>query len=837
MIDFSKKLGANALAKKTDPVEIYDLLDRASDKGPLRPAQHNVLKNWFDNYRTKKDVIIKLHTGQGKTLIGLLLLQSRLNEGKGPSLYLCPNKYLVEQTCEQAKQFGVKYCHIDTNNNIPHEFWENKSILIAHVQLLFNGKTKFGLKNSSLPVGSIVLDDSHACIDTIQEAFTIRIKKEHNVFEKLLTLFDADLEGQGLAKLEEIKLGEYEALLPVPYWAWQEKYKDVVSILVEKKADYQFSWELVKDVIQDCQCVFSGSGVEITPYRNPIEQFGSFYKASHRVFMSATTNNDSFFIKGLDLSIDTIRKPIKYDLEKWSGEKMILIPYLFNYSTNRNDIVNTFAKPNPSRKYGIVGLTPSQYFSKLWQICGATVSESIETQIKLLKEQRYENTIVFSNRYDGIDLADDMCRILILDSKPYATTLIDRYHESCRTNSKVTDVKIAQKIEQGLGRAVRGEKDYCCILLIGDELIKNFRTKSLNQYFSAQTNKQIEIGLETIEFAVKETGITDDYIALKELINLVINRDENWKKFYKEKMDLIEPNKEDNDLLELFELEKKAEEKYRDGEPEAAVKHIQSIIDKHLGGDNKDERGWYLQEMARYLYNESKIKSNDLQLSAYKINRYLLKPTQGVQFQKLKLNKSRLENIKNWISKFDSYEELKLEVNDILGKLSFGVKADKFEQGINNLGEALGFASERPDKEHKKGPDNLWNVRASEYILFECKNEVDENRAEINKHETGQMNVSCAWFKDNYAGETVKNIMVIPTKNISAHGAFSQEVEILNKRGLKKLNNNVDRFFKEFKDFDIHTLTDQQIDSFLVAHTLTVENILNEYTIKPYQLR
>jgi len=33
MIDFRKKLGATSLGKKLNPVEIYDSLDRASDKG------------------------------------------------------------------------------------------------------------------------------------------------------------------------------------------------------------------------------------------------------------------------------------------------------------------------------------------------------------------------------------------------------------------------------------------------------------------------------------------------------------------------------------------------------------------------------------------------------------------------------------------------------------------------------------------------------------------------------------------------------------------------------------------------------------------------------------
>src|SRR6476646_2432669 len=104
MLDFSKKLGNKHQNKKTHPLEIYDTLDRASDKGPLRPSQESVLTDWYTYRKTDKDVIIKLHTGQGKTLIGLLILQSNLNAYAQPVIYLCPDKLLVDQTCEQAKQ-------------------------------------------------------------------------------------------------------------------------------------------------------------------------------------------------------------------------------------------------------------------------------------------------------------------------------------------------------------------------------------------------------------------------------------------------------------------------------------------------------------------------------------------------------------------------------------------------------------------------------------------------------------------------------------------------------------------------------------------------------------
>lgn len=71
MVDFKKRLSGKKILAPTDPVALYDTLDRAHDKGPLRPAQQAVLTEWYTSHRDHHDVLVKLHTGQGKTLIAL----------------------------------------------------------------------------------------------------------------------------------------------------------------------------------------------------------------------------------------------------------------------------------------------------------------------------------------------------------------------------------------------------------------------------------------------------------------------------------------------------------------------------------------------------------------------------------------------------------------------------------------------------------------------------------------------------------------------------------------------------------------------------------------------
>ena len=482
MVDFKKKLGLKSIEKKVDPVEIYDELDRRSEAGPLRPVQKEVLEDWWLHRKDDKDLILKLHTGQGKTLIGLLMLQSKLNQNKGSCLYICPNVYLVRQTCQEADKFGIGYVTFDESNSLPDSFLNSEKILITHVQKVFNGKSIFGIGGKFTKVNTIILDDSHACIDFINESFKIKIDSSDDLYQQLLQLFEDDLREQGEGSFFEIKSGGSTTLLPVPYWSWQDKKSEVIQILLKhiKNSKVSFTWDLIKDKIDNCQCFFSGKELEISTFLSPINQFGTFSKAEHRILMSATTQNDSFFLRGLGLNIQSITSPLIPKQEKWSGEKMILIPSLIHEQLNRDTIIFEFAKPNATRKSGLVAITSSFKKAKVYEDQGATVAKStnIFEEVNKLKMGEYDKGLVVANRYDGIDLPDDSCRILIIDSMPYSDSLTERYEEECRSNSDLTNIRSAQKIEQGLGRSVRGEKDYSAILVIGDELVKFLKSRS-----------------------------------------------------------------------------------------------------------------------------------------------------------------------------------------------------------------------------------------------------------------------------------------------------------------------------------------------------------------------
>ena len=249
MVDFKKRMSGKKIEKPIEPVKLYETLDRAHDKGPLRPAQLSVLESWFTDHQSTRDVIVKLHTGQGKTLIGLLMLQSMLNNSKGPAVYLCPDNFLIDQTCEQARQFGILTCKADPD--LPTDFLNGNKILVTSVQKMFNGMTKFGLNKKSITVGCLLMDDAHACSDTIRDQCKIRIPEEDPAYNTLKTLFAEELEQQGVGTFADICNDKRDALLPVPYWAWIQRESEVAGILssASERKPVKFAWPLLKNML------------------------------------------------------------------------------------------------------------------------------------------------------------------------------------------------------------------------------------------------------------------------------------------------------------------------------------------------------------------------------------------------------------------------------------------------------------------------------------------------------------------------------------------------------------------------------------------------------------
>ena len=112
----------------------------------LRGPQDQVLQEWW-NRKSARDLVIKMNTGGGKTIVGLLVAQSSLAEGVGPAAYLVPDHYLADQVMAEARRLGIAV----TDSARDMGYARGRAILVDVFQRLFNGQSVFGVDGSARP--------------------------------------------------------------------------------------------------------------------------------------------------------------------------------------------------------------------------------------------------------------------------------------------------------------------------------------------------------------------------------------------------------------------------------------------------------------------------------------------------------------------------------------------------------------------------------------------------------------------------------------------------------------------------------------------------------------
>jgi tetratricopeptide (TPR) repeat protein len=836
LVDFKKLLGKERITAPTDPLTIFDNLDKQVGKENRRQSQESVLKDWYAKFRAHRDVIVKLHTGQGKTLVGLLMLQSFLNEGKGPVAYVCPNSFLVSQTLKEARAFGFRTTQF-VESKPPKEFLNSEAILVMNCSKIFNGKSVFGVVGSqleSIHLGAIVIDDAHKCIDIIRNQFSITIERKvaNPAYRKLWGLFEETLTKQAPGTTADIARG-LECLIAVPFWSWFDKRKDVLDILSEYRESKEllFVWDLLKDRLHDCICIFSGSKVEIAPRLLPVDMIPSFTKADRRIFLSATLNEDAFLVRDLGISPQSVANPLSSGDVKYSGERLILLPSLVDPSLNRQTViswVNRLCQKHGD--FGVVAIVPSFPHTNDWKDAKAEVTnvKDLHTNIEKLRAEAEagdaKHVLVLVNEYDGVDLPDSTCRILCLDSLPSYSSLMDRYLQDMRPTSGAMRRQLAQRVEQGMGRAIRGSSDWCIVVVTGNNLTDFLSQQSKRAFLSNEAQMQIKIG-EQLASELKSEG--GQLVVVERLVNQCLKRNIEWKEYYRQKMTELEPDVPHKSYLDRALLERKAEILLQQRNLDEAVSTLETLI-QSVEKEDKADVGWLLQLKATYLYPSHPTRAIDTQLKAYKENFRLFRPDEGITYSKLTgTTGTRASRILEWIQTYahDSYTALILNLTKTTEKLTFSSPSDSFEEAIDELGRALGFVTQRPEKVSGKGPDNLWHIQGEAYWVIECKNEVLHERTEITKREVGQLNNAIGWFREIYEKDSSTPVLIHPAE-LLAHDAYpAQPSFVIGQKSLKELKENTLKFYNSLAELRIDNISQGIIRDRLHKHGLDTNEL------------
>jgi len=555
----------------------------------------------------------------------------------------------------------------------------------------------------------------------------------------------------------------------------------------------------------------------------------SFAKAKHRFFLSATLINDSILLKEFGVSreaaTNTIRPPIVGDI----GERMVLAPSLIDKSLEPE--IPGLCKKVAERGYNVVVLVPSFKAGDRWANAGATVvpKEEVSGTVEKLRTLK-GNFVVLANRYDGIDLPDDACRVLVLDGLPAGESYYDQHLASVRADSALVTGRVAQTIEQGLGRGVRSGKDCCVVLLCGSHLVQFVGVKERLNLFSPETKQQFVIGQEIAKLAKQGTGTSVQ--KLFDLMGKCLKSDQGWKTYHAKKMIGLAPVKHDAAKLDIALAERAASPKFRAGSAIEAGELVQKDLDPRKMAAESD-KGWFVQMAANYFHASDPNRAQEMQRKAFEWNRLLFRPVAGVRYQKMIARAGlQAQNTLTWVQTHTDPNAITVSVEALVNNLVFGVHHSIFEQAWADLGTILGFKSERPEEEQGKGPDALWAMPENHYLLTEVKNEVEVDRTEIQQREAEQMSNSANWFEKEYGkGVPITLLMVHPAEDLADSAYPPTKTKVMTLRKLEELHARLRAFAAALASKAPEAWTGTEIGALRASHYLDAGSIRSNYCV------
>jgi len=827
MVDFVGLLGSKPEAVSYDLEKLYSALDVKSTHTEPRPSQREAMKSLTERH-AERDIVLKVNTGAGKTTIGLLYLYGHMRVSKEPGVYLCPTIQLIEQVLDEAARLGIAARPYLGGETFPaQEGMRGEAVIVCTYEKLFNAKSTFLRSDVNLMPNAFVLDDAHAGVENIRKQYTLRVTG--TAFEELKTILSASCSKYHKTKWMDVEMSDPLALFEVPHWIWSDNVNAILDKLHPHGSEdgFMFVWPYLQDILPLCRCVISGRHAEITPEVLPTEAKRPFALAKHRLFMSATLADDSLLTRELGVSVDAASKPIMPPSDRGIGERMILAPSLVDPALERGYVMTLCAEL--AKQWNVVVLTSSGELANDWVQAGATrfVDDTFALGVRALKDKGSGvKFAVFAQRYDGVDLPDEACRVLVIDGTPYGEGLVDKADsQMCFTPGGVRNRTIF-RIEQGMGRPVRSHADFAVVLLVGSDLTTYVGRADVLSAMTHDTRTQLQLSFELADL-VKKSSAGNTPAAIRKVVDQCLGRDNGWKDYYNNRVRGVAKKAPVIDVqrIELAWRERRAYELSAQNNHASAHALLNEAIKSSLL--EQDELGVYLQRLARIVYLFDPTEGIRIQQAAREKNKALANPPFMPRKPSAASGKAVAERVCAWIKQFSNPNAAIIEAKNIEAALNLGQKAKIVEGALEKLGAALGAEASRPDEEFGEGPDALWFWGGFAFVI-EAKN---ENEHTLHKKDSGQLLLSIKWVAEHYPqyADRIYPIVVARVDLADRKAIYPNNSKVIVEASCQALGRSLVQFYQKLVQLGPVFFTPETVQAEMINFKLLPEQFLGTY--------
>lgn len=755
LFDFNKLNRPSAKSRPVNPIEIFRSSPAlAETPNDLWQGQSKALERWHVE-RKAKDALVSLHTGAGKTLVGLLAAQSLVHEGLGRVLYLCATNDLVIQTSREiSTKLGFAHSTRMRGEFSNDLYSTGQGFCLTNYQALFNSRTVF---RRDLRPEAIIFDDAHVAEKTIRDCFTLRVEKEASsaVYERIAGLLKPHFAAVHRSDyFERVLKGDsaYRVIAAPPNAVValnrDHNLLDVLKTANQGEGNIGFALGHLADRLDKCTLFISQHAIEICPAFLPSKRIEFLSDPDiRRIYLSATVTSEVDFCRAFG------KRPavrIEPESDAGIGERLIVLAEREKLTdggargVTDEAIARTLVAANK-----LLISTPSYPAAAKYKNIGSPPrSEEFSVKLDQFRKASTPSVFILVGRVDGIDLPHATCRVMLADGLPTGFSLSEMYLYDFIEMRNSFAAKLANRITQMFGRTNRGRNDYSVIFVTERRFINWLSTPRNVALLPELLRKQLLLGKSLVEqFGIK------DVKSFPPLVQQVIGRDPGWLTYYTDSIggaDLSEDVRNqasDNDKLltdcTLAEAEFAAQ--MWDGNSTQAREALGQVVDRVAVADRR-LAGWYNIQIGHTFELEgdgeaaakqySHARSRILQILALPLPataKSVARDQKPINRLHAKLLEIFANDIRYQNDQIARYERL------ILPFFDKDATPGQHEEALRIFGELLGFEASRPeqDEDNESTLDVLWkSPEAKQSILFELKTKKEDRG--INKTDVGQ---------------------------------------------------------------------------------------------------
>lgn len=510
--------------KPDSPTLLFRDLKRDPSIKFLWDHQARLLDEYHSHHLKTRDLAIELPTGSGKTLVALLIAEYRRRAFGERVAFMCPTRQLCNQVAAQTGKYGIQASLLvgkqrDYDRSAFLAYQQAKAIAVTTYSGVFNSNPS--ISDAQL----LICDDAHAADNYVASKWTVRISRQDKAaFAALAQILAPHMSEGMLHQIENYDGGRPNRHVDlISQISISDLDGQIRQIFDANSADseWRYAWETISQHLDACALYCSAECFEIRPVIAPTLTHAPFKDAQQRLYMSATLGEDGGIERSFGVDrISRLPMPTGWD-KRGTGRRLVLFP---SYGLDDSKAWETIIALNKLTKRGLV-LVPddkskeelSTVFRKELNVLSA---QDVEQSLTPFVNSTDNVALIVANRWEGIDLPGEDCRLLALIGLPKGAGLQERFLMDKLGAGTLLRDRIRTRVTQAMGRCTRDEADYAIVLLIGNELLKWCCTTVNTGGMHPELQAEIAFGLENSEGRTAE-----DFV---ELCQAFLDGSEDW---------------------------------------------------------------------------------------------------------------------------------------------------------------------------------------------------------------------------------------------------------------------------------------------------------------------